>query len=121
FFEYRLGKFARRHWRALSAAAAVLVVLVGLVTFYTARLARARTAAVAEAERARRIQAFMNGLFEGGDEAAGPSDSLRVLTIVDRGAHEAQALASDPAVQADLYETLGGIYLSLGEFGRADS
>jgi eukaryotic-like serine/threonine-protein kinase len=118
---YRLRKFVRRNWRAVSAAAAVIAVVVGLVTFYTVRLARARTAAVAEAERARRIQGFMNGLFQGGDEAAGPSDSLRVRTIVERGVREARALAGDPAVQADLYETLGSIYENLGEFDRADS
>ncbi len=118
---YRLGKFARRHWQPLSAAAAVLVALVGLVTFYTARLTTARNLAVAETERTRRNQDFMNNLFEGGDPEAGPSDSLRVVSLLDRGVRDARALTGEPDVQAELYQTLGGIYHKLGDFDRADS
>jgi len=118
---YRLGKFVRRHRRPLVAVAAVLAVGIGLVTFYTLRLAAARNEAVAEAARTRRIQAFMTGLFEGGDPAAGPADTLRVVDLLERGERDARGLAGDPAVQADLYATLGGIHENLGNFDRADS
>ncbi len=118
---YRMRKFLRRHWRAVSAAAAVLLVILGVVGFYTVRLTKARNAALTEAERTRRIQEFMNHLFEGGDEAAGPADSLRVVTLLARGVQEAQALSSEPAIQSDLFQTLGTIYQKLGEFDRADS
>ena len=54
---YRAGKFVRRHWRAVSAAAAaMLTLIVGLVAFYTVRLTNARNAALTEAARAQRIQ-----------------------------------------------------------------
>ena len=118
---YRLGKFLRRNWKEVSVTAAVLLAVLGLVTFYTIHLTRARNDAVRQAERARRIQEFMNHLFEGGDEAAGPSDSLRVVTLLARGVQEAKSLASDPAVQADLFQTLGSIYEQLGDLDRADS
>ena len=59
---------------------------VALVAFYTVRLADARNAAVAEARARARIQRLMLSLFKGGDEAAGPADELRVVTLVDRGA-----------------------------------
>jgi serine/threonine protein kinase/tetratricopeptide (TPR) repeat protein len=118
---YRSGKFLRRHARAVSAAAVLLATVVGLVAFYTVRLATSRNEALAEAERRRRIQAFMANLFQGGDPEAGPSDSLRVVTLLDRGVREATALASDPALHAELYQTLGGIYNKLGNFDRADS
>jgi serine/threonine-protein kinase len=118
---YRAGKFVRRHWRPLAVAAAVLVTGAGLVTFYTVRLTAAHDAAVAETERTRRIQSFMNNLFEGGDPAAGPADSLRVVVLLDRGVHDANALSGEPTLQADLYETLGEIYQKLGQFERADS
>jgi serine/threonine-protein kinase len=117
---YRAGKFARRHWRGLSAAAAVTLVIAGLVGFGTARLTRARNVAVAEADRTRRLQAFMNHLFEGGDPA-GPSDTLRVVTLLGRGVRDARSLAGDPVLQADLYGTLGTIYHALGDFERADT
>src|ERR1700682_3528323 len=63
----------------------------------------------------------MGNLFQGGDAAAGPSDSLRVITIVDRGVQEAKTLDHDPRVQAELYQNLGSIYQKLGKFEPADS
>lgn len=118
---YRLDKFARRNWRPLSAALAAVVIVVSLVAFYATRLATARNVALAESACTQRIQRFMMNLFEGGDAEAGPADSLRVVTLVDRGLQEAQGLDRDPATQAELFATLGGIYQKLGNFGRADS
>jgi serine/threonine-protein kinase len=118
---YRAGKFARRHWRPLSAAALALAMVAGTVAFYTVRLARARNAALAEAARTQRIQRFMLNLFEGNDEEAGPAESLRVVTLVDRGALQARSLDAEPAVQAELYQTLGGLYQDLGRLEEADS
>jgi eukaryotic-like serine/threonine-protein kinase len=62
----------------------------------------------------------MMNLFEGGDEQTGPSDDLRVTTLVDRGAQEARSLDTEPAVQAELYQTLGSIYQNLGKLEQAD-
>ena len=118
---YRLGKFVKRNLRAVSVAALVFTVVVGMAIFFTVRLAKARNADLAEAARTERIQRFMLNLFQGGDEAAGPSDTLRVVTLLDRGVQEARALDSDPAVQAELYETLGSIYQKLAKFDRANS
>ena len=118
---YRLGKFVRRNRRALTASAAALVLLVALVTFFVVRLSRARTAALAEATRTQRIERFMLNLFDGGDAAAGPSDNLRVITLLDRGVESAKALGAEPAVQAELYQTLGNIYQRLGKYDQADS
>ena len=119
---YRAGKFVRRNWRAVVLAAAVFVSVVGLTVFYTVRLTSARNAALAEAERAQRIQRFMLDLFQGNDdEAVGPADSLRVVTLIDRGAEQARTFDSDPVVQAELFETLGGIYRALGKLTPADS
>jgi serine/threonine protein kinase/tetratricopeptide (TPR) repeat protein len=117
---YRLGKFVRRNRVAVVSASLVLGTIVALVVFYTVRLTTARNTALAEAARTQRIQKFMLRLFEGGDEAAGPSEDLRVVTLVDRGVQEARSLDSEPAVQAELYETLGGIYQKLGNLSRAD-
>src|SRR6266851_9347673 len=119
--DYRIGKFVRRNQRAVAATAVILAMIVGLVTFFTVRLERARDAALSEAARTVRIQQFIANLFQGGDAAAGPSDSLRVITIVDRGVQEARTLDKDPKVQTDLYENLGSIYQKLGKFEQADS
>jgi serine/threonine protein kinase/tetratricopeptide (TPR) repeat protein len=118
---YRARKFVRRKWRPALAAAIVLSLAVALVAFYTVRLAAARNAAVAQAVRTDRIQRFMLKLFDGGEKDAGPADNLRVVTLVDRGVLEAQALDREPLVQAELYQTLGSIYQKLGKFDQADT
>jgi serine/threonine-protein kinase len=118
---YRAAKFAGRHRAALILAGAVFAAVVGLVAFYGARLSGARNEAVAEAERAQRIQRFMLSLFQGGEEEAAPPDSLRVVTLLDRGLAQARLLDSDPATQAELFQTLGEIQMHLGRFADADS
>ena len=118
---YRVGKFVRRNREAVVATGIAGVLVLALVAFYTVRLARARTEALSEAARVERIQAFTLGLFQGEDKDAGPADTMRVVALVDRGAANARSLDADPAAQADLYLTLGGIYQKLGRFDRADS
>jgi serine/threonine-protein kinase len=118
---YRLGKFVVRNRKAVTAAAAAFALVVSLVVFYTVRLASARNAALAETARTQRMQRFMLDLFRGGDQAAGPADNLKVVTLVDRGVQQARSLANEPEVQADLYQNLGTIYQQLGKFSQADS
>ena len=118
---YRTGKFVRRNWRTLSTAAVLAAVIIGLVAFYTARVTTARNAALAEAARTGRIQRFMLDLFKGGEKDAAPARDLRVVTLVDRGVQEARSLTGDPAIQAELYHTLGTIYQKLGSYDQAES
>jgi serine/threonine-protein kinase len=118
---YRVGKFVRRNRRSVAVGTTALLSVVALVAFYTASLASARNTAVSEAARSQRIQQFMLNLFQGGDQEAGPADSLRVISLVHRGVQEARNLIAEPVVQAELYETLGGILQQLGELDGADS
>lgn len=118
---YRLRKFVHRHWRAVSATVAVVALFGAGAVNYTLRIARARDIATAESARRLRIQQFMTALFNGGDETAGPADSLRVITLIDRGVQEARLLDGEPVVQAELYQTLGTLYQKLGSVARADT
>lgn len=118
---YRTRRFVRRNWQAVAATTALVTGVIGLTGYYGVRLANARDTAVAEADRTARIQQFMASLFQGGDEAAGAPDSLRVRTLLDRGVQEAVALEGDPAVQAELFVTLGGLLKQLGRVDDADS
>src|SRR5205807_6325773 len=115
------GKFVRRNRQSVVAATVVIGSAIGLVTVYTVRLARARNEAVVATATAQRVQKFTLDLFQGGDKLAGPADSLRVVTLLDRGVSEARGLDAEPSAQAELYLTLGGIYQKLGKFARADS
>jgi serine/threonine protein kinase/tetratricopeptide (TPR) repeat protein len=119
---YRADKFVRRNWRPVLYAALVFLGVVVLVAFYTLRLTSARNDALAQAARTERIQRFMLDMFQGNDdEAVGPADSLRVVTLVDRGAQQARTLDVEPGVQAELFETLGTIYRALGRLPTADT
>lgn len=119
-FFYKLGKFARRNWRTLTATAGVLVLISSLTVFYLVRMGRARDAVLAQATRTQHIQRFMFNLF-GENADAGPPTGMNVSALLENGVRDAQALGNDPALQGDLYDTLGGIYESLGELDRAES
>lgn len=118
---YRTAKFFRRNRPAVLTGAAVLAILATGTVVAGVRLARARDVAVAEAVRTQRIQQFMLTLFQGGDGEVLAADSLRVSTLLERGLREAATLESEPAVQAELLATLGGIYQQVGALARADS
>jgi eukaryotic-like serine/threonine-protein kinase len=117
---YRAGKFVARNRRAVLATVLGTLAIIGLVVFFTVRLAIARNNAQATAARLQRVQQFMLNLFQGGDKNAGPAADLKVVSLLDRGVKEAQALQREPEVQAELYLTLGGIYRKLGKLNEAD-
>jgi serine/threonine-protein kinase len=117
---YRAHKFLRRHWQVASVTAVAAVLALGLSAFFTLRLATARDAALAEAARTERVQRFMTNLLQGGDEAAGPRDAIKVVDMLERGAREADTLAADPPVQAELLHNLASIYHTLGRLDEAD-
>jgi len=117
---YRLSKFLKRNRRPVFATAAVLTLVAGLVIFFTLRLARARNAELAAAVRTQRIQRFMLNLLGDSDREAAPSGELRVVSLLNRGAKDADSLSSDPETQIELYESLGTMYNKLGKFQKAD-
>jgi serine/threonine-protein kinase len=116
---YRAGKLLRRNARAVLVASAVGVLVLALTAYSAVRLARARDAVAAEAARTQRIQQFMLQLFEGGTGEVGPSADLRVVDLLDRGVREAQSLEAEPATEAELLQTLGGIAQNLGRLDQA--
>lgn len=117
---YKLRKFLARNRTGVAAAAAGLAVAAALAGYFTWRLKESRDEAVAAAKRAQRIQAFLLNLFEGGDKAAGPAQGLTVVTLLDRGVREAPALDHEPAVQAEVFGTLGRMYGRLGRYEAAE-
>lgn len=118
---YRLDRFVRRNARTVIAAGLATAVFLGMTGVYGVNLARARDNALVESARARQTQDFLLDLFDGDDPALGPTDSLRVVAILDRGVRDAALLNAEPRLQAALYATLGGAYEKLGRFSVADS
>ena len=119
-WSYTIGKFARRNRKLLVSVAAMLLLIIGTIVFYTVRLERARNAALQEAARTLRMQQFTESLFDGGDRSAGPAQDLKAVQLLDRGRQQAASLSGDPEMQADMQDTLGGIYQKLGKLELAE-
>ena len=117
---YKVGKFVRRHQLALIATAAVFLMVVSLVTFFLIRLTYARNEALAQAARSDRIKEFMQHLFDR-DAQTGPSNDLRAVDVLDRGAQEAKRLAQEPRIEGELLQILGELYDRLGKLDQAQT
>ena len=118
-FGYKASKFVRRNRRSLGVAAFATSAIAAAVMFFALRLELARDAALAEAERTDRVERFMLDLLQNGDPDVGPPEDMRVSTMIERGVKETQAMDRDPAIQGDLYQTLGDIYASWGKPDQA--
>jgi eukaryotic-like serine/threonine-protein kinase len=128
---YRLRKFAERNRGVLAAVCGLILVLIAgtIVSVYQAvRARKAQHAAVlerdradAEAATAAAVNSFLQHdlLGQAGadqrDADVAPDPDVKVKTLVDRAAASVGTkLAGKPTVQADLRQTLGESYLSLG-------
>ena len=105
---YIAGRFARRHWFGLSAAAAICVAIVaGGAT----AVVQARHAA-REAERARAATEFVAELFK---LNSNDSDTPTSSELIDRGGALVQArFAGQPDMQAQLLGAVGQAYDDMG-------
>jgi serine/threonine-protein kinase len=123
-FGYRAGKFIRRNKAGVAAGAAVFIVLLGgmATTLWEARAARAqRDRAAVEAAKAARVNEFLQGMFKAADPENKGSEA-KVVDVLNDAARRVDAeLAAEPEVLAEVHQTIGTTYLSLGLFDAAES
>ena len=122
---YRSGKFLRRHAWATAAVVAVFastVVYAVVATRQAEALARERDRAQAEAAKARQSLALIRRLFEGASPESAGGRELTARQLLDDGwPWIERELDGQPSLQADMYDTVGGIYRKLGDFARAQA
>ena len=120
---YRLRKFVRRHWLPLAVGAmAVLAIVAGaaVIAFEARERERAAERALHEAETTAAVKDFLLGLFAGADPRANAGRQVSVRDLLDKGAeHIDKDLSAQPAQQAELKATLGGIYSRLSLYPQA--
>ncbi|HEX4479865.1 MAG TPA: serine/threonine-protein kinase [Rudaea sp.] len=118
---YRAALYVRRHRWALAAAAIVAIVFLVMVLHFTLRIRAERDAARAQAERATQVSQFLVDMFSVADPDVNRGDKLTATEILDRGAKKLDdSLASQPTLRANLAETIGRVYMNLGDFPRAE-
>jgi serine/threonine-protein kinase len=113
---YRSRKFLRRHrWGAAAAAAAVALLAASgaNVVVQSRRVARER-------DRAERISRFLMDLFAVSDPGEARGNTITAREVLDKGvAQIAGDLKEQPAVRADLMDTMGQVYDRLGLYEKA--
>ncbi len=114
---YRARKFVRRHRFGVAVAA---VAAVALVAFAFTMAAQARRIA-RERDRAERVSEFLVELFKVSDPSEARGNQITAREILDRGAARIEKeLGDEPQVQAQLMNTMGNVYTSLGLYQKAE-
>lgn len=119
---YRTKKFVNRHKPGVSSAAAILLLLIGYaitITWHSQQTSRALIQAQLEAEKSEQVIGFLMGMFEASDPAEALGDTVTARVLLERGIEEAEKLADQPEVQAQMYSVVGRVFYELGEYGRA--
>lgn len=120
---YQLRKLAGRHRVAAIAVAAVTVALILGVAGTTAGLVRARRAeaeARAQATSAKRVIAFLEGIFKVSDPSEARGNSVTARELLDAGAQRIDdELKDEPAARGQLLFTMGSVYRGLGLYKDA--
>jgi serine/threonine-protein kinase len=113
---YRTGRFVRRHRLALLLAAGVAALLVGWGWSLRTQLAATRI----ERDKAARVAGFMVDLFKVADPDQTRGETVTARDLLDRGVEKLhQDLSDQPAVRAQLLDTVGAVYESLGNYEPA--
>jgi len=122
-FTYRAGKFVRRHRVGVAAAVLVMLSLLGgiFATAYAARQARIeRDRANQAAATAEAAIKSLTSVFEFADPGTAKGNAITAKELLDQGAEKVvRELKDQPAVQAKLMDTIGGLYQTIGVQDRA--
>jgi len=118
-FGYRAGKFARRH-KAGVAILALLAALAAVMTVQSVRIARERDRANQVAARAEAVTQSLVSVFEFADPGTAKGSAITAKELLDQGAEKVvRDLKDQPLLQAKLMDAIGGLYLNLGAYDRA--
>jgi serine/threonine-protein kinase len=111
---YRLHKFVRRNWAAVSSAAVAIVILMGLVGGLfrqTRQLEQEQEISERQRRRAEEVTRFLIDSFG----SARPPDGREVTArqVLDGAIDQLEKLEREPELQALLLDTMGSVYEAL--------
>ncbi|HEY0554045.1 MAG TPA: serine/threonine-protein kinase [Thermoanaerobaculia bacterium] len=113
---YRTRKFVGRHKAGVGIAAAILLLIVGFSIWVTVLWQRA----VREQQRAQAVSDFLEDLFSVPNPSESHGETVTAREMLDRGVQKIDVeLGTQPELHADLLETMGRVYRSLGLYEKA--
>lgn len=121
---YRARKFIRRHTIGVAATAVIIVLLIGYaitITWHSQRTQAALEQSQLETEKAEQVTEFLMSMFEASDPMETLGDTVTARVLLERGIQQAEALDSQPAVQAQMLDLTGRVFMNLGEYDEAES
>jgi serine/threonine protein kinase/Tfp pilus assembly protein PilF len=126
---YRLKKFVRRHQVETVAAVLVLLSLLGglggaLMQAEQTRRERDRAErALVQTkqtlEQSEEVTNFLITLFQANDPLEARGDSVTARELLERGVAQAEMLAEQPLIQAQMLDVMGRVYRNLGHYAQA--
>ena len=117
-FVYRASKFVKRHKLGVAVASLFAILLIGFAinsTIQANRIAK-------EQKRSEQVLAFMRDIFKGNDPSNAGGKDISARELLDRGVVKIESeLNSQTDVQAELLDTVGQVYTSLGLYDKAET
>ncbi|RMH21306.1 MAG: hypothetical protein D6696_06100 [Acidobacteria bacterium] len=116
-FLYRSARFLARNRLAVAVAVAFVTLLTAAAAglgWLSLQLTRQRDQAIAERQHARTLAKFFQGILEYTNPQLASGAMIPARELVDRAAAELRHLDDDPEVQAEVMNSLGRTYYSLG-------
>lgn len=115
---YRVSKFVRRHSIGVAVAGLFAVLLIGFAV--NTQIQANRIAS--ERDRSEKALSFMRDIFKGSDPANTEGKEISARELLDTGVIKIEnELNEQPDVQAELMDTVGQVYQSLGLYEKAES
>jgi tetratricopeptide (TPR) repeat protein len=112
----RSWRLINRHRVATAALALALVAAIGGAAVSARQARQARM----ERDRSAAVEAFLTGLFRGADPFQNAEPDLTARELVERGTADLDSMfESDPEVAVRLADTLGWVWIGLGDVERA--
>lgn len=121
---YVLGKWCSRHRLSAGLIAALLVLIVGFGAIevrHAFQIAAQRDEARQQARRADQANAFLRSVFGRLDPKLTGADVPVVSVLDDAAGRVDEVLADNPQARAELHDTFGKGYFTLGRFISAQS
>ena len=113
---YLASRFVRRHRLGLLFAAGVAALVVGWALSLRSQLRATRI----ERDKAARVAGFLVDLFKIADPDQTRGETVTARELLDRGTEQLRGDLSDqPAVRAQLLDTVGVVYDQLGNYEAA--